>query len=344
LILIDSVYVHSSGGKTLLETLINSINRDDLINYWFLFDSRFDENYIKSIKAGRITILKSSELKRRKFYKKNRDKFKSVFCFSNVPPPISINQRVVIYLQNDLLLSSKNSGLDLRSQLILAIKKTYISFLNKKNYLWAVQTILMKEKLMNSLRIESDNIEVYPFFEELNCSSKINSDENSFFYVAGSGKHKNHKRLIIAFNQAANESKTPITLKLTLPDEAFSSLTRYLPNTSPNLKLINLGELTKEQVLKCYQETRFLIYPSLKESFGLPLIEAAQLGVFVIASELPFVSQVINPSFSFNPYSAIDIAKVVLKAVNLKNTPKTIIKVQNKANSLLKLISYDVQK
>jgi glycosyltransferase involved in cell wall biosynthesis len=344
MILIDSVYIHSSGGKTLLETLINSINRDDLINYWFLFDSRFDENYIKSLKAGRTTILNASEFQRRKFYKKNQDKFKSVFCFSNVPPPISVNKRVVIYLQNDLLLSSKNSALDLRAQLILSIKKTYISFLNKKNYLWAVQTILMKEKLMNSLRIESDNIEVYPFFEELNYSSKVNFKENSFLYVAGSGKHKNHKRLIIAFNQAANKSKAPLTLKLTLPKEAFSSLTQNLPNTSPNLRLINLGELTKEQVLKSYQETRFLIYPSLKESFGLPLIEAAQLGVFVIASELPFVSQVIKPSLSFNPYLEIDIAKVVLKAVNLKNTPKTIINVKNKVNSLLKLISYDVQK
>ena len=160
MILIDSVYVHNSGGKTLLQALINSIDRDDLRNYWFVFDSRFDNNYIKSINAGRITILKASELQRRKFYKKNRDNFKSILCFSNVPPPISIDQRVVIYFQNDLLLSSKNSGLDLRSLLILAIKKTYISFLNKKNYLWAVQTILMKEKLINSLRIESDNIEV----------------------------------------------------------------------------------------------------------------------------------------------------------------------------------------
>lgn len=344
MILIDSVYVHNAGGKTLLEVLINSIDRVDLINYWFLFDSRFDGNNIKPINAGRITILKASELQRRKFYKKNRDNFKSVLCFSNVPPPISIDQQVVIYFQNDLLLSSKNSGLNLRSQLILAIKKTYISFLNKKNYLWAVQTILMKEKLMNSLKIESDNIEVYPFFEELNCSSKVNSKKNSFLYVAGSGKHKNHERLILAFNQAANESEAPLTLKLTLPKEAFSFLTQNLPNTSPNLKLINLGELTKKQVLNSYQETRFLIYPSLKESFGLPLIEATQQGVYVIASELPFVSQVIKPSLSFNPYSEIDIAKVVLKAVNLKNTTKTIIKVKNKANSLLKLISYDVQK
>ena len=149
-------------------------------------------------------------------------------------------------------------------------------------------------------------------------------------------------RLILAFKKAAKESKSPLTLKLTLPKEAFSSLTQNLVNTPPNLKLINLGELTKEQVLNSYQETRFLIYPSLKESFGLPLIEAAQKGVFVIASKLPFVSQVIKPSLSFNPYSEIEIAKVVLKAVNLKNTPKTIIKVQNKANSLLKLISYNV--
>jgi len=72
LILIDSVYVHSSGGKTLLEALISFIDHDDLSNYWIVFDSRFDKKYIKSINAGRITILKASELQRRKFYKKNQ--------------------------------------------------------------------------------------------------------------------------------------------------------------------------------------------------------------------------------------------------------------------------------
>lgn len=342
MILIDSVYAHTSGGKVLLTVLINSIPRSDLSNYWIVFDSRFDKNYIKSINAGRITILEASESQRRKFYGKNQDRFKSIFCFGNVPPPITMKQRVLIYLQNDLLLSSKKTGLDLKARLILRLKKNYIAYLSKKKYHWAVQTSMMKKKLMDSLAIENDKIGIYPFYEELSLEKKNPSTDNSFLYVAGFGAHKNHEKLISAFNLAAHKNSTFLTLKLTLPNNAFSYLLKTLKNPSPNLRLVNLGILPKEQIIKNYRENQFCIYPSLKESFGLPLIEAAQMESFVIAADLPYVHEVIKPSLTFNPYSEKDIAKVILKAINLNSLPKSVIKVSNKLNALLNFISYDI--
>lgn len=342
MVLIDAIYIHNSGGKSLLKFLIDSITKFNPNNFWYLLDNRLDNELIGTIAAREKTSIYASEFSRKKFYKENQDKFKSIFCFGNVPPPISINQRVVIYFQNDLILSSKKTNIGIKSALLLALKRMYISYKNKKKYYWIVQTTLMKEKLVDTLAIEKDKVEVYPFFEDLSKPGKNPPEKNSFLYVAGPGVHKNHKRLLTSFNKAANESKTSLSLKLTLPNEAFSSLKQLLPNPSQNLKLTNLGVLTKEEVLKNYQKTRFCIYPSLKESFGLPLIEAAQLGLEIIASDLPYVHEVVSPLLCFNPYEEEDIAAIILKAVNLGKTNKTVLKISNKVEALINFISNDI--
>ena len=342
MILLDAVYIHNSGGRTLLLTLLNVLSKKDINNYWVLLDNRLDKKFIKSFKIKNKAFINASEFHRRRFYIRNHKRFKSIFCFANVPPPISINKRVIVYFQNELLLNRKNTQLGKKAQLILALKKKYISFLNKKSYLWAVQTNRMKEKLIESLGVQSNNVEIYPFFEELNKSHKIKFEKNTFIYVAGQGAHKNHKRLLVGFNEAAKESKVPLTVRLTLPESDFSSLLNSLDIISPNLRIENLGVLKKEQLLKSYQESQYCIYPSLKESFGLPLIEAAQLESLIIASNLPFVSEVIKPSLTFDPYSEKDIALIILKAVNLNVTEKTVLKVTNKIENLISYISNDV--
>lgn len=342
MILVDSIYINSSGGISLLNTFIKFIPSHSLNNYFFLIDRRLNDDFLKLKKIKNKLVIDASEKNRIKFYFKNKNRFKSFFCFGNVPPPISIDKRVVIYFQNELLLNNKNAHLSQKAQLILTLKKKYIYLLNKKKYLWAVQTNRMKEKLVESLGVQSNNVETYPFFEELNKSDKINYEKNTFIYVAGPGAHKNHKKLLLGFNEAAKNSKVHLTLRLTLPEDVFSSLLNSLNKIYPNLRIENLGILKKEKLLKSYQKSQYCIYPSLKESFGLPLIEAAQLESSIIASNLPFVSEVIKPSLTFDPNSEKDIALIVLKAVNLNVPEKTVLKVTNKIENLLSYISNDI--
>jgi glycosyltransferase involved in cell wall biosynthesis len=72
-----------------------------------------------------------------------------------------------------------------------------------------------------------------------------------------------------------------------------------------------MGSLSHGDVLKLYKDMGALIYPSTFESFGLPLIEARQAGLPVLASELDYVRDVIDPEQSFDPYSATSIARAV---------------------------------
>jgi glycosyltransferase involved in cell wall biosynthesis len=56
-----------------------------------------------------------------------------------------------------------------------------------------------------------------------------------------------------------------------------------------------------------------LIYPSLFESFGLPLLEARQAGLPIIAAELDYVRDIVEPVVSFDPESALSIARAVMR-------------------------------
>lgn len=77
------------------------------------------------------------------------------------------------------------------------------------------------------------------------------------------------------------------------------------------LRITNLGELPRETVLSKYNECRALIYPSLRESFGLPLVEASRLGVPILASELDYVYDVCTPVMTFNPMSFRTMSRAI---------------------------------
>jgi len=58
-------------------------------------------------------------------------------------------------------------------------------------------------------------------------------------------------------------------------------------------------------------ESGAMIFASLTESFGLPLIEATRLGLPIVAPELDYVRDVCLPAQTFDPSSALSIARAV---------------------------------
>jgi hypothetical protein len=93
-----------------------------------------------------------------------------------------------------------------------------------------------------------------------------------------------------------------------------------------------------KHVVDVLNKTKTLVFPSLHETFGLPLVEACQLKMFVISSDLPYVYDVINPSLTFDPFSKNDIANKMHIALDQElKSPEIIIK--NKINKLIKTLS-----
>jgi len=336
-ILVDTIYINSLGGKSLVSYFLSRINKIDLGNYFFLFDIRLDKEVYKKLNPNNYLILKNSEKQRKIFYKKNQTQFNTVFCFSNVPPPIKLSQNVFIYFHNELLISTKNSEFNIINKLIFKIKSLYIKQKNKKNYNWIVQTNLMKQKLKKF--IAGNNILVYPFFDSLNNTSPVKVNSNTFFYPAGSSKHKNHKNLLEAFKIYLKQNHEKVELNFTLEEKFFKKLESDYSELFKIMRINNLGMISKKEMIINYKSNQFCIYPSLKESFGMPLIESCQLKRIILASDLPYVNELIIPSIKFNPFSPHDIASAINKAISEKNHNLPILKVKDTIDQLIKMLN-----
>ena len=60
-----------------------------------------------------------------------------------------------------------------------------------------------------------------------------------------------------------------------------------------------------------YRRVKALIYPSFFECFGIPMIEAKNFDLPIIAAELDYVRDLIKPAETFDPSSPRSIARAV---------------------------------
>ena len=302
----------------------------DKANAFFLFDKRYKNEIISSSNI-KHKFIKNREIERIKFYYTNSKNINFCFCFSNFPPPKFINCRSLIYFQNLTLLNSRN--------LKNTLKRSYLKFLVNKNQKFIFQTNNTKEIFNKNINSRVEKV-IFPFFEnKLDIHSK-EKRSNTYFYPAAFTKNKNHKLLIESFLEFAKHEKSLIYLYLTLKDEEFKILLnkKIIPK---NLRIINLGYLSTKDTQVYLSKSKFLIFPSIEESFGLPLIEATIIGTKVIASDLDYCNEIINPSLKFNPFDKTSLYKTLIESINYKTIPFSNLKIKNQIEDLLKLIEIE---
>lgn len=340
-VLIDSVYINSGGGKIILIEIINKLEKLKLLNnFFFLFDKRLEKNKEIPFKNLNYKFLLAKEHLRNKFYKAEIETFSSFVCLSNVPPPIFISKPVHVFFHNDLLLDPLSSNLSLKNKVLNFLKKQYIISRNNEKYNWYVQSNIMYKKGVKYLRLNSSNLHITPIFKEKK-SIYSNKELNSFLYVSNGSKHKNHKRLYLAFIKAANKINDVIKLNLTLSNNEFINSPYSKINSPKNLIIINHGILEFNKLEKVYKKTQFLIFPSLNESFGLPLIESINYNCKVIAPNLNYVNEVITPSIKFDPFSISNLSESIINAITKKYLKSSKINVENKIDIFVKhIVSY----
>jgi len=337
MILVDAIYINSFGGKVILELILEELIKSR-VSFHIFFDSRISSKYLHIINQSDYTVVCASHKSRKFLYIKKINKFSSILCLSNIPPPINISVNTSIFFHNRLLLNPLTNTVSFKHRIVNFFKFSYLKYYNKNDYNWIVQTPLMNQILRKSLNINSEKIYTFSIFKEFFKNNLTKKITNNFVYASSGVSHKNHIRLIEAFIKASNKTDKEIRLQLTL-DKA--ELPKYIYPI--NLKVEFHGILCLNKINELYNSCEFAIYPSLVESFGLPLLEAANHGCKVIASDLPYVHEIIEPSLTFDPYSVESISDSILKAIN-EDLPETKVLVENKLDNFIDfIISQDVQ-
>jgi glycosyltransferase involved in cell wall biosynthesis len=321
--------VHQGGGRTLLNALLKGIECEALLftDQRMLLPKAMGVNIKVTPIAPSIAQRILAEKRLAQVVKKED----VVLCFGNLPPLFKLRGRTVVFVQNRYLIEDVPlSEFPHKVRLRLAVERLWLArrLMNVDEFV--VQTQTMKRYLVEKTRGKVPVSEL-PFVADPSGytrdlpQSEVNKDVVfDFVYVASGEPHKNHRKLVEAWCLLAEDGLFP-SLCLTLDEARFVELFRLIDEMQKRhgLEVTNVGELSHHEVLALYKKSGAAIYPSKFESFGLPLIESRQAGLPVLASELDFVRDVLDPNQTFNPDSPISIARAVKRfmGVDEKSLP-----------------------
>lgn len=255
-----------------------------------------------------------------------------ILCMGNLPPLLKSKGKVIVFLQNRHLIDDTGiKEFSIKKKIQLYIERIWFRcFLRNANHL-IVQTCSMK-RLLESFGKDNVPIHIMPFLTSQEQSLKtkeitqnLTLSSLKFFYPASGEPHKNHRNLILAWIILAKNGFFP-TLVITLDATAYSTICTELEidKHTTHLNIKNIGPSTYQVVNSFYRETDALIFPSTMESLGLPLLEAKQINLPVIAPELDYVRDIIDPTETFDSSSPVSIARAVRRFSGHKE-PKYLI-------------------
>ncbi len=147
-----------------------------------------------------------------------------------------------------------------------------------------------------------------------------------YLLVVGADPRKNVENIIKAFEKVKTKNKS---LQLAIVGRPWKPLKQ-------SKDVIELGHVSREELLRLYSGAQGLVYVSLYEGFGLPILEAMELGCPVVTSNISSMPEVAGSAAELvNPHDTDSIAKGIN---NLLANKKVYI---NKGLKQVKKFSWD---
>jgi glycosyltransferase involved in cell wall biosynthesis len=147
-------------------------------------------------------------------------------------------------------------------------------------------------------------------------------------YPANFWPHKNHATLINAFSlyQTRNPSSKLKLVFTGTPGKNMDVLKSNVIDLKLENKIFFLNFLSDEQFANIMQACRALIFPSLYEGFGMPILEAMAFGKPVLCSNVTSLPEVAgDAAIMFDPQNPTDIAEAIEKLEKNDNTVSELI-------------------
>lgn len=174
-------------------------------------------------------------------------------------------------------------------------------------------------------------------------SPRIHFDNKKALIVSEVSPHKNHFRLLKAFElvyQKLPEAELIIVgnIREHFSSRFYSALNETKSNNH-GIKISLCGHLTDKEIISLYNSAAVFVYPSLYEGFGLPVLEAMAQGCPVIASNVSSLPEVVgDAAVLIDPFNTAELAEAMAKVLADDELKKEMsIKGINRA----KLFSWD---
>lgn len=331
------VGLHKEGGLNILTNFLKLDND----RYIYFVDERLESNIPKK----NIIIVKKNILSRiinlinLKFKLEKND---HIVFLNGLPPIFEFKCEVSVIFQNANLFR-KFYKISFFKWLF---SRDFLRFLifscGRKNVNnWYVFSPISKKILQHNLK-NYENIKVLNIYDEYNELeiTNINEVEYDFIYPASFMKHKNHQML---FNILIKLSKKKIFPRVifTFDPSSIKKVNFDILKEKYQLKIFNYYEKDHDMFLKIYKKCNSLIYMSLNETIGLPIIEANKYNLFIIAPKLEYSHQFIQPDAQFDINSESELTSIIEKCLktNFNYKKKKILKIPSSSISFADFVN-----
>lgn len=176
---------------------------------------------------------------------------------------------------------------------------------------------------VNPAKITATHLDSSPWFDQIlneerlaTVKSKYQLPDDFIFFPANTWPHKNHKNLIVAFDLLKKKFPDLHLILTGYRSNAHSDILKKI-GRSKNSKFIKfLGYIDNEEMPYVYKSAKCLVFPSLFEGFGIPIIEAMRSDCPVACSNNTSLPEVAGDAcIYFDPIIPEDIAQNVEKLI-----------------------------
>jgi glycosyltransferase involved in cell wall biosynthesis len=194
----------------------------------------------------------------------------------------------------------------------------YVSAVSQQSAHIICNSITTAKDLIGFLGVSEDKVTPIPLaYDSQNFGYSNLPKQNYFLYLGRHNPHKNTQRLIAAFAALPNNKNYELWL-------AGPSDERYTPTLRAQVEELALTTQVKFLEYVAYSELPTiinraiaLVFPSLWEGFGLPVLEAMACGTPVITSNISSLPEVAgDAAILINPYNTGEITAAMQAVVN----------------------------
>lgn len=154
---------------------------------------------------------------------------------------------------------------------------------------------------------------------------KFNIDLPFFFYVGAVSPRKNLINVLEAFSQIKDniEHNIFLTGAAAWKDKKIK---KAISKNGLNGRVKKLGYLTNKELIAMYSMADCLLYPSIYEGFGLPILEAQACGCPVITSNTSACPETAGEGARLvDPHNVEDVKKAMLEIADSEETRQELI-------------------
>jgi len=336
--------------------LINEIQKQDKENEYVLFAKKgADENYIQQTSNFKINSFSTvsyahwEQITLPKVIKQEKIDFLHATCNTapiNCPVPLMLTVHDIIYLEN----------LDFKGSAYQNFGNIYRRFVvpraAEKSRIIITVSEYEKKVITDRLNIPGEKVKVIyngvnkKFFhrnskdEINNFKKKYQLPEEFFLFLGNRAPKKNTRNVILAFLDYCKRTRDPIPMVILDYQKIFLEELLYrLDKHSAIRFFVFPGYIPGDEMPLMYQAASVFLYPSLRESFGMPIIEAMACGTPVITSNTSSMPEVAgDAAMLVDPYSSFSIADAMEK---LRMDPALMTELKEKGFERAKQFSWE---